>query len=109
MKKCAALLTTIALTACADRAPLVATVDTVCIVTTRYRATDAQVAALKADRGLWEPLVDWLASFNRERDKRCLAPVLPGSKSIASSSPSSWVRGTSPRPLADQAGQTARR
>ena len=75
MKKCTALLTTIALTACADRAPIVATVDTLCIVTTRYHATDGQVAAFKADRALWEPLVDWLLAFNKERDKRCLQPV----------------------------------
>jgi hypothetical protein len=75
MKKCSALLTTIALTACADRAPIVATVDTLCIVTTRYHATDGQVAAFKADRSLWEPLVDWLLAFNKERDKRCLQPV----------------------------------
>lgn len=83
MKKCAALLTTIALTACAELslsgcspgAPIVTTVDTLCVVTTRYRATDGQVAAFKADRALWEPMVDWLAGFNRERDKRCLAPV----------------------------------
>ncbi|MCW5737794.1 MAG: hypothetical protein KIS73_26980 [Enhydrobacter sp.] len=75
MRKCAALLTTIALTACAENAaPLVTTVDTLCVVTTRYRATDAQIAAFKADRGLWEPLVDWMASFNGERDKRCLKP-----------------------------------
>jgi hypothetical protein len=75
MKKCAALLTTIALTACADGAPIVTTVDTLCVVTTRYRATEEQVAAFKADRGLWEPLVDWLLGFNKERDRRCLAPV----------------------------------
>jgi hypothetical protein len=75
MKKCTALLTTIALTACADRGPLVATVDTLCIVTTRYRATDAQVAAFKANRGLWQPLVDWMLAFNKERDKRCLLPM----------------------------------
>ena len=75
MKKCTALLTTIVLTACADRAPIVATVDTLCIVTTRYHATDGQVAAFKADRGLWEPLVDWLLGFDKERDKRCLQPV----------------------------------
>ena len=75
MRKCAALLTTIALTACAEAGPpLVTTVDTLCVVTTRYRATDGQVAAFKADRGLWEPLVDWLAGFNRERDNRCLKP-----------------------------------
>ena len=73
MRKCAARLMTIASTACADR-PVIATVDTLCVVTTRYRASDAQVEAFKADRALWEPLVDWLASFNRERDKRCLQP-----------------------------------
>jgi len=60
------------LTACAERTPIVATADTLCIVTTRYRATDGQVAAFKADRALWEPLVDWLLAFNKERDKRCL-------------------------------------
>jgi hypothetical protein len=75
MKKCTALLTTIALTACAERAPIVATVDTLCLVTTRYRATDGQVAAFKADRALWEPLVDWLLAFDKERDRRCLQPV----------------------------------
>ena len=75
MKKCTALLTTIALTACAERAPVVATVDTLCIVTTRYHASDPQVAAFKADRALWEPLVDWLLAVNKERDKRCLEPV----------------------------------
>jgi hypothetical protein len=75
MKKCAALLTTIALTACADRMPLVATVDTLCTVTTRYHATDGQIAAFKAERALWEPLVDWLLAFDRERDGRCLEPV----------------------------------
>ncbi len=78
MKKCAALLTTIALTACADRPmPVVTTIDTLCTVTTRYRATDGQRAAFKADPGLWEPLVDWMLGFNKERDKRCLQPA-PG-------------------------------
>ncbi|WP_428659484.1 hypothetical protein [Reyranella sp.] len=52
-----------------------ATVDTLCVVTTRYHATDRQVAAFKAERALWEPLVDWLLAFNKERDKRCLQPV----------------------------------
>ena len=75
MRTCAALLTTIALTACAERAPLVATVDTLCVVTSRYHATDAQVAAFKGDQALWQPLVDWLASFNRVRDSACLKPV----------------------------------
>jgi hypothetical protein len=75
MKKCAALLTTIALTACAERGTVVTTVDTLCIATTRYRATDAQVAAFKADRSLWEPLVDWLLAFDKQRDKACLKPM----------------------------------
>jgi hypothetical protein len=44
-------------------------------VTTRYRATDAQVAAFEVDRATWKPLVDWLLAFNKERDKRCLEPV----------------------------------
>lgn len=75
MKKCSALLTTIALTACAERTPIVATVDTLCVVTTRYHATDAQVAAFKADQGLWGALVDWMLAFDKERDRRCLEPV----------------------------------
>jgi hypothetical protein len=75
MRKFTALLTASALTACADRAPLVTTVDTLCVVTTRYHATDGQVAAFKADQGLWQSLVDWMLGFNIERDKRCLKPT----------------------------------
>ncbi len=75
MRTCAALLTMIALTACGDKPVVVTTIDTLCTVTTRYHATDAQVAAFRADRPLWEPLVDWLRAFNIERDKRCLQPV----------------------------------
>lgn len=75
MKRCAALLTAIGLTACGDRPPVITTVDTLCVSTTRYHATDAQVAAFKSDQGLWEPLVDWLASFNRVRDGQCLKPA----------------------------------
>lgn len=74
MPKWCALLMTIALTACGDR-PVIATVDTLCTVTTRYHATDGQVAAFKADRPLWETLVNWMLAFNKERDKRCLQPV----------------------------------
>ncbi len=77
MRKCIPLLTAIALTACADRAPIVTTVDTLCVVTTRYHATDGQVAAFKTDPTLWEGLVNWMFAFNKERDKRCLKPV-PG-------------------------------
>jgi hypothetical protein len=65
----------IALTACAESGPIVTTVDTLCTVTTRYHATEGQVAAFKADRTLWEPLVNWMLGFNKERDKRCLQPV----------------------------------
>ena len=75
MKRCTTLLTMIALTACAERAPIVATVDTLCTVTTRYYATEGQAAAFKADRSLWEPLVNWMLGFNKERDKRCRAPA----------------------------------
>lgn len=82
MTKYAALLTTIALTACVSVSllgcdpapPVVSAVDTLCTSTSRYRATDAQVAAFKADRPLWETLVDWLAGFNKVRDRQCLAP-----------------------------------
>lgn len=60
--------------ACGDKPTVVTTIDTLCTVTTRYHATDAQVAAFRADKGLWEPLVDWLLAFAKERDKRCLKP-----------------------------------
>jgi len=76
MRKCAALLMTIALTACSSgEVPVITTVDTLCTVTTRYHASDEQKAAFKAERSMWEPLVNWLASFNKERDKRCLKPA----------------------------------
>ena len=75
MRKCAALLTMIVLTGCGEpEKPVIVSVDTLCTSTTRYRATEAQVAAFKADRSLWEGLVDWLSGFNAVRDKRCLQP-----------------------------------
>lgn len=74
MRKCCALLTAIVLTACGDQ-PVITTVDTLCTVTTRYRATEAQITAFNADQPLWEPLVNWLRAFNIERDKRCLQPA----------------------------------
>ena len=78
MRRSTALLMTIALTGCGepDR-PTVVAVDTLCSSTARYHASEAQRAAFKADRALWEPLVTWLAAFNQVRDKRCLQPV-PG-------------------------------
>ncbi|TAJ89750.1 hypothetical protein [Reyranella sp.] len=74
IKKIALCVTLCALPGCDPAPPVVAAVDTLCTSTSRYRATDAQVAAFKADRPLWEPLVDWLASFNKVRDGKCLAP-----------------------------------
>ena len=71
MKKCAALLMAIALTACADK-PVVVAVDTLCVSTSRPVITEAQRAAFKADQDLWEPLVDWLAGFLKVRDAACL-------------------------------------
>jgi hypothetical protein len=80
MRKSGILLTTIASIACSgcaltgggDTKPTITVVaDTFCTRTTRYHATDGQKAAFKADRALWQPLVDWLASFNTERDKTC--------------------------------------
>ena len=73
MKKCAALLMAIVLTACADR-PVVVAVDTLCVSTSRPSITEAQRAAFKADQALWEPLVTWLASFLKVRDATCLRP-----------------------------------
>ena len=75
MKTFALLLTTIALTACAEEKRIAVTsVNTLCTSTERYRATDAQIAAFKTDQPLWEPLVTWLATFNKVRDAECLKP-----------------------------------
>lgn len=77
MRRSTALLMTLALTACGEPGPpVVVAVDTLCSSTTRYHATEAQRAAFKADRMLWEPLVSWLAGFNQVRDKRCLQPSI---------------------------------
>ncbi len=75
MIRFAAPLMAIALMGCAERAPLVTAVDTLCLSTSRPAITDAQRAAFKADRATWEPLVDWLASFLKVRDAACLGPA----------------------------------
>lgn len=75
MRKWVALLTLTSLTSCASAAVVPVAVDTLCVSTTRYHATDGQVAAFKADQGLWEPLVNWLLAFNKVRDGACLKPV----------------------------------
>lgn len=72
----AVVFAVVVLTGCGDKQkPVMVAVDTLCVSTTRYHATDGQVAAFKADQGLWRPLVDWLSSFNIVRDKACLKPV----------------------------------
>lgn len=74
MMRFALLLTLTVLTGCVNSAgqPVVTSVNTLCTSTTRYHATDNQVAAMKQDQLLWQPLVDWLASFNKVRDAECL-------------------------------------
>lgn len=51
--------------------PVAVAVDLLCSETTRYHATDHQVAAAKADPGTWFDLFKWLASFDVVRDKKC--------------------------------------
>jgi hypothetical protein len=65
----------VVLLGCADK-PVVVAVDTLCVSTSRPAITEAQRAAFKADQALWEPLVDWLASFIKVRDGACLKPTL---------------------------------
>lgn len=65
------------LTACAKPEVVVTSVNTLCVSTTRYHATDGQIDTFHKDKALWEPLVDWLASFNKVRDAECLKPT-PG-------------------------------
>lgn len=64
----------VVLAGCADK-PVVVAVSELCVSTSRYHATEQQVIVFKADQALWQPLVDWLASFNRVRDETCLKPV----------------------------------
>lgn len=76
MRWFAILLTTISLPACSpfggtSAPPVTVVADSLCTVTTRYWATDAQKAAFSADKDLWRPLYQWLAGFNVERDRRC--------------------------------------
>lgn len=75
MRKCAALLTMIALTGRGEpEKPAFVSVDSLWTSTTRYRATEIQVAACEADRSPWEGPVDRLSGFNAVRSKRCLQP-----------------------------------
>lgn len=69
----AVVLLVVLLSGCADK-PVVVAVDTICVSTSRPVITEAQRAAFKADQGLWEPLVDWLAGFLKVRDGACLRP-----------------------------------
>jgi len=67
-------LITCSLAACADKQVVVSSVDTLCVSTSRYHATDAQKAAFAADETTWGSLVRWLSSFNKVRDGQCLTP-----------------------------------
>jgi hypothetical protein len=58
-----------------ESTPVVTAVDTLCVATSRPAITEAQRAAFRADQPLWEPLVDWLASFIKVRDGTCLRPA----------------------------------
>lgn len=69
----AAAIAILFLAGCAST-PIVTAVDTLCVSTSRPPITEAQRAAFRADQATWEPLVDWLASFIKVRDKTCLAP-----------------------------------
>jgi len=61
--------------ACGDKPPVViSSVDTLCVVTTRPPISEVNRNAFKSDQTAWEPLVNWLAGFIKERDKRCLQP-----------------------------------
>jgi hypothetical protein len=76
MTKSAARLIAISLTicSCAPQAPLVTSIDTLCVSTSRYHTTAEQKAAFAADEGTWGTLVRWLAGFNKVRDGQCLEP-----------------------------------
>lgn len=72
MKKFAALLLTIALTACGEKPPpTIVAVNTLCTSTTRFHATEAQIAVLKANKTVMETMIDWLFAFGKTRDVEC--------------------------------------
>lgn len=63
---------------CVPEAPLVTSVNTLCVSTSRYHVTAAQKAAFLADEATWGGLVRWLAGFNKVRDGECLQPASAG-------------------------------
>lgn len=65
----------ITLTACGNAPPVVTAVDTLCTSTTRYHASEEQRNQFIQNQPLWQPLVDWLASFDKVRDGECLKPA----------------------------------
>lgn len=71
MKKFALLPILIALTACSSAPPVAHAVDTFCIKVSRYHATTEQKEAMKANQGVWEPLVNWLLSVDKAWDETC--------------------------------------
>lgn len=75
MKKLLLLLTLIASTSCSQTAqplpPTVTAVSDFCTRVSRFHATDAQRAAMKANRATWESLVNWLGGINEQWDAHC--------------------------------------
>lgn len=77
--------------ACAPQAPLVTSIDTLCVSTSRYHATAEQKAVYVADKitiekngvttvlgageAIFGSMVRWFGSFNKVRDGQCLTPA----------------------------------
>jgi len=80
MKRFATSLLMLSLTACADRAVIVTSVDTFCTRVERHHATEAERAALKRAAAI-EPethrFIKWGGAINKQWDEHCLKPV-PG-------------------------------
>ena len=70
----AALAVGLMLAGCGDKVPIVTSINTLCVETTRFHTTEAQRAAFAADETTWESLVRWLVAFNKIRDAECLKP-----------------------------------
>lgn len=69
MNRRVSLIILILLTGCSK--PVTTVSDTFCMLTTRYRATEAQKAEFMKNEPLWRPLLEWHDSFNTLREKRC--------------------------------------
>lgn len=75
MKRFAALLLMISLTAACDPPHVVSSAETFCTRVDRFSATDSEKAFLKANSGPLERLIRWVAGINAQWDGACLKPV----------------------------------